>query len=273
MTVVMAVAGLIALGVLRRRGVLARSAFEPARRDVDALGAAAWAGVAVLAWVGWFLGAQIAAGAGGVLPGDDSLRARAIVMLGMYAGGVGALGVIWPLVGARLIKGGFRIGWGDLPRGAGALLLAVPILWVVSQGGFYIASWVASVRGDAPPDMLGHVTLSALVGGERDIWWWLVVVSVVVGAPIVEEIIWRGGVQSALRRIPGLGGWGAIFGAAALFTLMHLGDAAPHTLPTIFALAVAIGVVFERTGRLGAAICMHAGFNALNVAIALAQSG
>ena len=273
MTVVMAVAGLIALGVLRRRGVLARDAFEPAQRDVEALGAAAWAGVAALAWAGWFLGAQIGAGAGGVLPGDDSLRARAIVMLGMYAGGVGALGIIWPIVGPRLIRGGFRIDWADLARGAGALLLAVPILWVVSQGAYYIASWIASARGGSPPDMLGHVTLTALVTAERDLWWWLIVVCVVVGAPVVEEIIWRGGVQSAFRRIPGFGGWGAVLGAATLFTLMHLGDASPHTLPTIFALAVAIGVVFERTGRLGAAICMHAGFNALNIAIALAQSG
>lgn len=276
MTAVMLVASVVALAVLRRRGALSRDAFHPPKREIDALSAGAWAGVGLLVYLGWFVGMQVAAGAASLSPGDDSLRARALVMIGMYLGGGAALGLVWPLLGRRLVRGGFRLDGWDLPRGLGAFLLVFPMISVVAAGALLLAGWIASARGLPAPDLVGHVTLSALIGGDRDFWWWCIVGAVVVGAPVVEEVIWRGGVQSALRRAPVIGewgkGWGAIALSSLLFTLMHLGDAATHTLPSLFALAVAMGVVFERTGRLGSAIVMHAGFNALNIAIALVQS-
>jgi len=273
MTVVMAIGAVVGIGVLRRRKALSIHALDPPRRNLEAFGALAWAGVAVLVYIGGILGAQIAAGAFSLLPSDTSLRASAILTVGMYAGSLGALGVVWPMTGPRLIGGGFRLDFADVARGLGALLIALPMVWLVAQGSYWLAQWLASLRGAAPPDLIGHVTLTALRDSPRDLWWWLLVGGVVLGAPAVEEIIWRGGVQSALRRTPGVGqwggGWGAVAGTALLFTLMHIGDASWHTLPTLFALALAMGAVFERTGRLGAAIVMHAGFNALNIALAM----
>ncbi len=42
-----------------------------------------------------------------------------------------------------------------------------------------------------------------------------------------------------------------------------------HAVAPLFALSVALGASYERTGRLGVPIVMHGAFNALNLAIAL----
>jgi membrane protease YdiL (CAAX protease family) len=93
-----------------------------------------------------------------------------------------------------------------------------------------------------------------------------VVLVFVVGAPIVEELFFRGAIQRALiRRI------GTVAGVAVtsvVFALLHLsGNVSVGSAITLVAELTAFGVVLSllalRTGRLGAGIVAHAVFNAI----------
>lgn len=94
-------------------------------------------------------------------------------------------------------------------------------------------------------------------------WQAVVWLSALVLAPLAEEIFFRGLLQSLLRRYlrqP----WIAVLVSAVCFTAIH----APywHTMPSLFALAIALGYNYERTGRLFAPILIHCLFNAVNLA-------
>jgi membrane protease YdiL (CAAX protease family) len=80
-----------------------------------------------------------------------------------------------------------------------------------------------------------------------------------IGAPLVEETLFRAGLQTTLMRraVPASAAWAALAFAAA--HLLHQGplQAALTALP-----AFGIGLVFARTRRLGDCIALHALCNA-----------
>ena len=81
---------------------------------------------------------------------------------------------------------------------------------------------------------------------------------IVVVAPILEEVVFRGFVQPPLvRRV---GRWGGIVATAGLFAMVHLSD--PQAVPPLFILGCALGWLRERTGMLGASIALHIANNA-----------
>jgi len=95
----------------------------------------------------------------------------------------------------------------------------------------------------------------------------VLIVSAVVMAPIFEELIFRGLVQSAL--LGELGArrrWAVVWIASGLFAVVHVGAVAPMVLPGLLLLGLIFGVIYERTGRTLPAIVAHAVFNAANVA-------
>ncbi|MCK9411040.1 MAG: CPBP family intramembrane metalloprotease [Prolixibacteraceae bacterium] len=93
---------------------------------------------------------------------------------------------------------------------------------------------------------------------ESDIGIWGGILRVVVLAPIVEELIFRGVIFSGFQRIyPAF--W-AIFFSALLFSLFHLN---PWQLGPTFLLGLLLGFVRLRTGSLLAAIFTHALHNAM----------
>jgi membrane protease YdiL (CAAX protease family) len=88
---------------------------------------------------------------------------------------------------------------------------------------------------------------------------WLVglVAIVVVGAPLVEELMYRGLLQGAARRR--LNDVVAVVAVAAFFALIHLRWV---ELPGLFVFGLVLGVCAWRTGRLGMSIAAHMAFNA-----------
>ena len=89
------------------------------------------------------------------------------------------------------------------------------------------------------------------------------VVLVAVGAPIVEEFVYRALIQQTLQsRIEDVL---AIVAAAAFFAAIHL---VPVEFPGLFAFGLVLGICFHRTGRLAMPIITHMSFNAVGLAIA-----
>lgn len=106
-----------------------------------------------------------------------------------------------------------------------------------------------------------------------DLWdrahgFWLIalVVLVAIGAPIVEELVYRGLILQTLQsRVDDVV---ALVISAAFFAAIHF---APVEFPGLFAFAIVLGLCVQRTGRLGMAIAAHAGFNAVGLALAASR--
>jgi membrane protease YdiL (CAAX protease family) len=104
----------------------------------------------------------------------------------------------------------------------------------------------------------------------RDLWdradgVWLValVLVVVVGAPLVEELVYRGLLQGAMvRRLDDVL---AVVVVAAWFAVIHF---RPVEYPGLFAIGLVFGVCALVTRRLGMSVMAHLAFNAVGLALA-----
>jgi membrane protease YdiL (CAAX protease family) len=109
-----------------------------------------------------------------------------------------------------------------------------------------------------------HAYLQILIDSDVPmVWRTLLVLAAVVLAPLGEEIFFRGLLQSMFRRYlqqP----WVAILLTSMLFSAVHFTDI--KSLPALFALSMALGYNYERTGRLYSPIMIHMLFNMVNIA-------
>jgi membrane protease YdiL (CAAX protease family) len=92
----------------------------------------------------------------------------------------------------------------------------------------------------------------------------LLVLMVCVGAPLVEEIVYRGLLQrSFAARTSYVVAWLA---AATWFTIIHF---RPVEYPGLFAFALVTGACLLVTGRLGMSIATHVAFNVTGLLLAI----
>src|SRR4051812_6393190 len=89
----------------------------------------------------------------------------------------------------------------------------------------------------------------------------LLVLLVVIGAPLVEELFFRGLLLRSVAHRFGPG-W-AIAASSLAFGLVHF---ELIQLPALIAFGVVLGLLAVRTGRLGPGIAAHMAFNAVTVA-------
>lgn len=92
----------------------------------------------------------------------------------------------------------------------------------------------------------------------------LLFVLVVFGAPLVEELFYRGLLQRSL--LARLNDAFVVVGVAALFALIHF---RPVEYPGLFVFGLIVGFAAMRTGRLGMSILIHVGFNATGLVLVL----
>lgn len=151
---------------------------------------------------------------------------------------------------------GLRMRLLDVPvglaTGAACQLLAVPALyWVLFRViGEQDVSAEARRLTDRATDPVGVVLLFLIVA---------------VGAPVAEELFFRGLTQRAFRKRGLRWGW-AVLATAVVFGASHL---QPLQFPALVLAGVVFGVLAERTGRLGPAIWAHVGFNAAAAGVLL----
>lgn len=97
-------------------------------------------------------------------------------------------------------------------------------------------------------------------------WLIALVLVVAIGAPIVEELMYRGLILQTLQsRVNDLL---ALVVSAVFFAGIHF---APVEFPGLLAFGLVLGLCFQRTGRLGMAITAHVGFNAVGLALAASR--
>jgi membrane protease YdiL (CAAX protease family) len=94
----------------------------------------------------------------------------------------------------------------------------------------------------------------------------VILIAFLLVAPVAEEIFFRGVVFNAWERERGTRV--AVIGSALLFAAIHT---SLFALVPIFALGVALALLYRSTRSLVATMALHAGFNAISVAIALLE--
>jgi membrane protease YdiL (CAAX protease family) len=180
--------------------------------------------------------------------GSMPLWLQAIVQIPLWAC---LLGVP---IAATITKGngpvgdiGLRFRPIDLPVGVSigvaAQLVLVPLMYwpIMRLIGNQDVSAAARQLTDRATDPLGIVMLFLIVG---------------IGAPIAEEVFFRGLTQHAVVRRSGR--WLALFGTAAFFAFTHF---ELLQFPALFVFGLVLGAMVFATGRLGTSIGAHLGFN------------
>ncbi len=131
---------------------------------------------------------------------------------------------------------------GGLLGGVATQLLLIPALYLV------ILRFVDADPGDAAEELVSRANTAFLK--------FVLFVMVVVVAPAIEELFYRGLLLRSLQRH--VGPWLAIVLSAGLFAIVHF---QLIQLPGLFLFGLIAGFLAVRTGRLGLAWMFHVGFN------------
>ena len=211
------------------------------------------------------------------------LALRFVAALGVLA--VGPV-VLWDLLrhnGAMAATARIELGMGLFVAACGVVVLFAAwqrpgLPWRPVRAGFVLARYVpfavvwlgvtlaylwAMRRVGAP--VPAQEPLAHLANGDPGSFgYWLVVAAPVLGAPLAEEIVFRGYLQPALLGVM-RPAW-AIAITAAVFGAVHT---LPYALP-VGMLGGFFGWLAYRTGALWPAVLAHAVHNGLTVAVAAA---
>ena len=226
-------------------------------------------GPAMATWsVAWIIGTVLAAPAMIALLGGELGADRTIPEL------AAASAATWTVTLTALVVASRRFGTGALvadyaatfrpvdlvgiPLGVATQLVFVPLLYVP------LRDWWPDTFSDERIEERAQ-ELADRAGGWLTV---LLVVVVVLGAPLVEELLYRGllqrSVASALGR--GIG----LLSTSLWFALVHF---SPVEYPGLFLAGFVFGGCVALTGRFGPAIATHAAFNATGLAVVLQSFG
>ncbi len=166
--------------------------------------------------------------------------------------------------------GGFGLGVSRIPVAVVTVLKSIIVVFAATALMSMILPLIMVAVTGERPDAMAHDLLPLL----RSEPWGLtkcgMIATAVVGAPIMEELLFRGLMQTAILQSGLLRSrWVVIVVVSCLFALIHTGVAQWYALPALFTLSLGLGYVYERSGSLYASMLMHAAFNAVQITVAL----
>lgn len=144
-----------------------------------------------------------------------------------------------------------------------AWIISFPIVVFVNQLFDFLLSNVFSIH--IMPEQLAVYFLKMTFG--NSFYLSLAVITIIIFAPIVEEILFRGFLQSFIRQH--LGSKQAIFITSVLFALFHYspeqGFSNLTIIASLFTFSLFLGLAYEKRQSLPSPIMLHSLFNAVNV--------
>lgn len=177
----------------------------------------------------------------------------------------------WPWYVSRTKGNGVVEDWGlrfDLPRdlrlGVGIAVICLILVNVTTR----LAEWAVSLPDDQDPSNTAIIS-----DNEGSPWLIGIILLVVIGAPLTEELLFRGLIQRALEK--SLGRYVAIGGSTILFAIPHIQAGATWQETAVLMAGIAtIGFVLaigaDRYRRLGPVIIAHLLFNGFGTVATLA---
>ena len=214
----------------------------------------------------------LASAVGGGFRGDSMAQLMLRQMLLSQIGALPAIAYIFWRADTAVSGGiaGLGLRPREIPRSLRLAVQSFMVIYPITLCISAIVTGILRMLGHSPP-LIAHEALQQLaregLGGAAG---WGLAFSAVVIAPVIEEIIFRGMLQSSLLQ-SGLvvSRWTAIVCSAVPFALIHGSVAPPHAWPALYALAVGLGWAYERWGSLWVPIFIHAIFNAVNIVLAM----
>jgi len=191
--------------------------------------------------------------------GELGLTGQALSQIGLWTGLVGAAVLASRRKGRGSLREdfGFWARWSDLGLGAG-VAIAVQLL-ILPLVGLLLRPLLGQPEVSGPVrDLMDKAQGPAFIG---------LVATVGIGAPIVEELFFRGLLLRSLRRrMPNVA---AIALSAMAFGLAHAStlpaDAVVLVMVSLTVFGAVLSTLAVRTGRLGPGIVAHATFNLFTV--------
>lgn len=222
---------------------------------------------AALTWTAaWLVGvlvvAPVAVAAMGADLGDDlTIPQMTVVAVGGWAAFLLALALVTRFRGSGSWAAdfGLRILPVDLigiPLGVALQLAVVPALYAPLRG-LWPDTFSSQQLEERAQDLADRASGGSTV---------LLVLLVVVGAPIVEELVYRGMLQRSLSSV--LSRRAALVSIALWFALIHL---SPVEYPGLFVAGLVFGGCVTLTDRIGPSILTHAAFNATGIFVVLSH--
>ena len=268
MWVTLALSGAV-LGFLWKVRVLRSGALASSERRGEPVPAPMWLIAAVVSFLALSLGGNLVAMCLPASADPNGTPVRALLNLCGFAGAVGVSVFMAVMLRRASADSGLTVPARRWWLGFACLPLALPFVYFAGTVSELIYSLATSTRVQDP---IAHPTLQSIVNEPTSPWAWVMILTAVVLAPIHEELVYRGFLQTAVVRA-GLKPWPAIMLTSALFALMHRTSNVPwYAIGTLFMLSVCLGFAFERSRSIAVPIAMHMGFNALNVVIAVVIS-
>lgn len=180
--------------------------------------------------------------------------------------------IVWPWAVSKWKGFGMKIDWrwGFTRADIGLGLL----LGLIAQVAAYFVSLGVSALVDLENESDADNT-QILTDAEGSPWLWVMVAVVIIGAPLSEEVLFRGLVLRAFEKRAGK--IIAVLGSTILFTVVHFtGAGADGTLVLLSSIGVVglvLGIAAIVFDRLGPGIIAHMAFNTVGTAVALGWVG
>lgn len=147
-------------------------------------------------------------------------------------------------------------------KGCAAWLISYPIVIVISQ---IIALILMVVYKGPHAEQVAVKQLKMTT--EDPLLFWLTVFAIIFVVPVIEEILFRGFLQTWLRSF--FSRWPAIICASLVFALFHFSLSQKidniELLTSLFFLSVYLGIIYEKQQSIWAAVGLHATFNSISI--------
>ena len=179
---------------------------------------------------------------------------------------------------ARQLKG-FGLNTRTIVKDFFMAIVNLLATWPIMMAAITVTLFFAKLISGQEYEMQQHQQLEMITEYTQLPLRIMIVFVAVVIAPLLEEMLFRGFVQTTIRsvlvsHVSSLGSratrcaWPAIGASSVFFAIMH---ADPGHWPALFVLGVCLGYSYEKSGSLFRPIFIHFFFNASSIAIALYQ--
>lgn len=220
----------------------------------------------------WFLGAPIMQSIVVTLSGSVGAEGEALENnITFCVVSVLTIALILPLARFHFARGlkGFGLNLRTVPRDIGAAFVKLLAVWPLVLATIIATTAVGKFLQGPSYQIPEHQELQVMAEFPNIMIRALVIIMAVVMAPLLEEMLFRGLLQSLIRSYVGRP-WPAIAVTSLLFAMVHAD--APHW-PALFVLAMGLGYAYEKSGSLFQSMFMHAFFNGVVIAASLTGSG
>ncbi len=169
----------------------------------------------------------------------------------------------WPRLGI--------LGWLAVVFGFLVIMYAV-IVVIVVVFQIDMAQYTPGANGESPDTGSAGLVKEAMYDlANEPLLYWIAIPSVALGAPLVEEFLFRGPLFAALTQTR-LGRWGTVVLTSAGWSLMHMTEPF-FSIALIFMMGLVLGALLLRFGSLWVTMACHGAWNFVFSLVTLGLAG